>query len=150
LQFLFFGIRIAANQLANHPVASGLSLRVEVAFNFHGRQRSKGWATLFLAFHHSTPEIAVGLELGGERVVAEALRKTHFAKIAILLDQRLDTPTEVIRKSLSATVEEDLVLDLQPADTIFQNRQFLINIHVESTLMSFDLAKMVAILSLRT
>jgi hypothetical protein len=89
----------------------------------------------FLAFHHAAPEIAVGLELGGESVVPEPLRKTHFAKVAILLDQRLDTPAEVIRKSLGATVEEDLVLDLQPADTIFQNRQFLINIHVESALI---------------
>ncbi len=98
--------------------------------DFGGWQGGKGRAALFLAFHHSAPEIAVGLELGDERVVPEPLRKTHFAKVAVLLDQRLDTPTEVIRKSLGATVEEDLVLDLQPADAIFQNRQFLVNIHV--------------------
>ena len=77
------------------------------------------------------------MEFGDKRIVAKALSETHFTKIAVLLDQRLDPPAQVKRKPVRSTIEEDLILNLQASNTIFETVEFLINIHSYPALIPF-------------
>ncbi len=75
------------------------------------------------------PEIAVnGIPLR-HFVVAIALGKAHAVAITELANEGQHLPLDVRGRPLLRIVEKDLVFDLQPAQLMVEEIQFLINSH---------------------
>src|SRR5581483_8212196 len=83
----------------------------------------------FLDLQLLPPQVAEQRVALHDAVVAEALRKGELAAVAELPDERLHAPLGVAGRLLGAAAEEDVVLDLEAPDLLFQDVQFFVNGH---------------------
>src|ERR1044072_6823290 len=92
-----------------------------------GPGRRSGIAAFFTSLHRAAPEISKGVVARGQRVVSITLSKIYGAVVGEPFEQGLDAPFCVVGRALRATVEEDVKLDPQTTDVVFQPRQFLVS-----------------------
>ncbi len=100
------------------------------ANTLHGEDGVLRAAVAFFANTHLlAPQIAVDGVALGHFVVAIALRKAHAPAVAELADEVRHLPLDFGGRALGRVVEKNLVLDLQPAEVMVEDIQFLINGH---------------------
>src|SRR6202140_2064188 len=84
---------------------------------------------LFANPHFLAPQVGLNRVALRHLVVPEALRKTHPGAIAELANQREHLPFDVGGRPFGRIIEENLVLDLQPAKLLIEEIQLFINGH---------------------
>src|ERR1039458_4336520 len=89
---------------------------------------------LFANPHLLAPQVGLNRVPLRHLVVLEALRKTQARAIAELANQREHLPFHVRGRPFARIVEENLVLDLQPAQLLIEQTQFFISGHKDSPL----------------
>src|ERR1035437_3886372 len=89
---------------------------------------------LFANPHLLAPQVGLNRVPLRHLVVLEALRKTQARAIADLANQRERLPFHGRGRPFARIVEENLVLDLQPAKLLIEQTQFFISGHKDSPL----------------
>src|ERR1044072_8420565 len=92
-----------------------------------GPSRGGRIATFFTSLHRAAPEISKRVITCGQRVVTITLGKIYRAVVSERFEQGLDAPLCVVGRSFRTAIEEDVKLDPQTTDVVFQPRQFLVS-----------------------
>ena len=82
---------------------------------------------LFALLRLPAPQLAQHVVARHQAVITEALAEGDIARVVESLNGGFDAPPRIVRRARRAAVEEDVVLDLQPAHFIFETIKLFVN-----------------------